>query len=163
VLEFFGISLPVLRVAGGVVIAMAGWNLLNSGDEGPDQTMVDSVNAPEASRIAVYPLTMPITTGPGTISVAVALGNNRPDKVASLAVFLLAATLVTAVLSLMIYLWTVPQLGSRFAGSGADRHRHHRALVLVPAVLHRHPGAVERRFGVDRQRDQTVTRENEKF
>lgn len=103
VLEFFGISLPVLRVAGGLVIAMAGWNLLNSGDEGQDQTIVDSVNASEASRIAFYPLTMPITTGPGTISVAVALGTNRPDKVAGLAVFLLAATLVTAVLSLMIY------------------------------------------------------------
>jgi multiple antibiotic resistance protein len=103
VLEFFGISLPVLRVAGGLVISMAGWNLLSSSDEGPDQTVVDSVHAREASRIAFYPLTMPITTGPGTISVAVALGTNRPDKVASLAVFMLAATLVTAVLSLMIY------------------------------------------------------------
>jgi multiple antibiotic resistance protein len=103
VLEFFGISLPVLRVAGGLVIAMAGWNLLNSGDESQDQTAVDAITTREASRIAFYPLTMPITTGPGTISVAVALGTNRPDKVASLAVFLLAATLVTAVLSLMIY------------------------------------------------------------
>lgn len=103
VLEFFGISLPVLRVAGGLVIAMAGWNLLHSDNEGQDQPMVDSVNESEASRMAFYPLTMPITTGPGTISVAVALGTNRPEKVASLAVFLLAATLVTAVLSLMIY------------------------------------------------------------
>ena len=37
VLEIFGISLPVLRVAGGLGIAMAGWNLLNSCDEGPGE------------------------------------------------------------------------------------------------------------------------------
>jgi multiple antibiotic resistance protein len=103
VLEFFGISIPVLRVAGGLVIALAGWNLLNAGDEGQDQSAVEAVQARDASRIAFYPLTMPITTGPGTISVAVALGTSRPDHIRDFALFLLAATLVTGLMSLIIY------------------------------------------------------------
>ena len=103
VLEFFGISIPVLRVAGGLVIALAGWNLLNAREEGQDQSAVEAVHARDASRIAFYPLTMPITTGPGTISVAVALGTSRPDQIRDFALFFLAATLVTGLMSLIIY------------------------------------------------------------
>ena len=103
VLEFFGISLPVLRVAGGLVIALAGWNLLNAGEEAQDQSAVEAVQARDASRIAFYPLTMPITTGPGTIAVAVALGTSRPDHLRDFALLLLGTTLVTGLMSLLIY------------------------------------------------------------
>ena len=81
VLGFFGVSLPVLRVAGGIIVAAAGWRMLNAPDvteqrrsETPEPKSIDV--AP--SRLAFYPLTMPLTTGPGTISVAISLGANRP-------------------------------------------------------------------------------------
>ncbi|SAL82799.1 antibiotic resistance protein [Caballeronia choica] len=78
VLSFFGISIPVLRAAGGIVIAMAGWNLLQAPD---DQ---DAEPAPTPNRSAslraksFYPLTLPITVGPGAIAVAIALGTGSP-------------------------------------------------------------------------------------
>ena len=43
VLSFFGISLPVLRVAGGIVIALTGWKLLNAQEESlPEEPPRDS-------------------------------------------------------------------------------------------------------------------------
>jgi multiple antibiotic resistance protein len=82
VLSFFGISIPVLRVAGGIVVSMSGWRMLNEPDateqrrsETPNPR---SISVPP-SRLAFYPLTMPLTTGPGTISVAISIGAGRPS------------------------------------------------------------------------------------
>jgi len=82
VLSFFGISIPVLRLAGGLIIGMAGWNLLQKPDD--DQTD-DQTQALEATKgagslasQAFYPLTLPLTVGPGFISVAIALGTGSP-------------------------------------------------------------------------------------
>ena len=81
VLSFFGISIPVLRVAGGFIVAMSGWRMLSE----PDATEQRRSETPSPrstevtpSRLAFYPLTMPLTTGPGTISVAISLGAGRP-------------------------------------------------------------------------------------
>ncbi|MDB5483163.1 MAG: antibiotic resistance protein [Caulobacteraceae bacterium] len=76
VLGFFGISLPVVRIGGGLVVTALGWRLLNSepsadrdeAAKGPGSTIPD----------AFYPLTMPLTVGPGSMSVAVTLGAQRP-------------------------------------------------------------------------------------
>jgi multiple antibiotic resistance protein len=75
VLEFFGITLPIVRIAGGLVVTATGWNLLQSGD--PGDTGHD--HKPRASIDAFYPLTMPITVGPGSIAVAITLGSERPS------------------------------------------------------------------------------------
>jgi multiple antibiotic resistance protein len=74
VLEFFGITLPVVRIAGGLVVTATGWNLLQAGDVDDD----GSAHKPVKPTDAFYPLTMPITVGPGSIAVAIALGSERP-------------------------------------------------------------------------------------
>ena len=74
VLEFFGITLPIVRVAGGLLVAATGWNLLKAGDE--DNARDD--HRPVVPTDAFYPLTMPITVGPGSIAVAITLGSERP-------------------------------------------------------------------------------------
>ena len=102
VLEFFGISLPVLRVAGGIVIALSAWGMLSAKDTDPKQD-VAPLDEEDANRMAFYPLTMPITAGPGTISVAVSLGTNRPDYVRDFLVFFISATVATALIALLIY------------------------------------------------------------
>ena len=76
VLEFFGISLPVVRLGGGAVVTAFGWKLLNSGDE-PDGAKA-SASSMQRVPDAFYPLTMPLTVGPGSISVAITLGSQRP-------------------------------------------------------------------------------------
>ena len=75
VLEFFGITLPILRVAGGLVVTAAGWNLLQGGnaeDAGPIS------REPEKPVDSFYPLTMPITVGPGSLTVAISIASQRP-------------------------------------------------------------------------------------
>ncbi len=110
VLSFFGISIPVLRVAGGIIVAMSGWRMLTEPDA-TEQRRIEtpyprSVDVPP-SRLAFYPLTMPLTTGPGTISVAISIGAGRPSgfHASSLAFFVetLAAVALIAVLVYLLY------------------------------------------------------------
>jgi multiple antibiotic resistance protein len=74
-LAFFGISLPVVQLAGGFVLAGMGWGLLNNKDEGKDakQTAADASGGGELGDKVFYPLTFPITAGPGCIVVTLTL------------------------------------------------------------------------------------------
>lgn len=77
-LEFFGIELPVVRIAGGLVVTALGWKLLSQED------WSDHGSAPldptTGRRIGTfYPLTMPLTVGPGSISVAITIGSKKEN------------------------------------------------------------------------------------
>jgi len=99
VLAFFGITLAALRVAGGLVVAMSAWSLLNS----PDKR--DRGSPPDIEHdIALFPLTIPITTGPGTISVAVALGSAHPSALPDAIRFFAGMTAAAAALALTIWI-----------------------------------------------------------
>jgi multiple antibiotic resistance protein len=76
VLSSYGISLPVIRVAGGIVVAVAGWKLLNEGSEKHPEGAPEPNNT-DYRGMAFYPLTLPLTTGPGTIAVMISLGFGR--------------------------------------------------------------------------------------
>jgi multiple antibiotic resistance protein len=104
VLAFFGITLAALRVAGGLVVAMSAWHLLNapSKREVGEQEQVPA--APAAEESALFPLTIPITTGPGTISVAVALGAGHPPLRAGLAWFFLGMSAAATALAVVIWI-----------------------------------------------------------
>lgn len=97
VLEFFGLSVPVVQVGGGLVVSALGWRLLQDPDAG-DRPAPET--APRRRSIAFYPLTMPLTVGPGSISVAITIGANHPDSVRSLLVngpaILIGVTLIAA-------------------------------------------------------------------
>ncbi len=109
VLSFFGISIPVLRVAGGIVVAMAGWQMLSAPDateQRRSETPSPRTTDVSPSRLAFYPLTMPLTTGPGTISVAISLGANRPHGFHASSVEFFVETLAAVVLlAVLVYLF----------------------------------------------------------
>jgi multiple antibiotic resistance protein len=90
-MSFFGVSIDALRVAGGTVVAVSGWRMLYNPQETEDrkQDHASKAGPPSAlsSDIAFFPLTMPFTTGPGTISVAIALSANRPPMTTALLPF----------------------------------------------------------------------------
>jgi multiple antibiotic resistance protein len=75
ILEAFGITVPAVRVAGGLLVAAMGWRLLNDG--GPTEHKSEHTAAGPAD--AFYPLTLPLTVGPGSIAVAITFGSHRPD------------------------------------------------------------------------------------
>jgi multiple antibiotic resistance protein len=111
VLQFFGISIPVLKVAGGIVISLSAWKLLSAPEERQLRKTATASTLPHApehvvpSKIAFYPLTMPITTGPGTISVAISLGASRPAGFeAEWLAFFLQTMLATLLLSALVWL-----------------------------------------------------------
>ncbi|MBL8378729.1 MAG: NAAT family transporter [Burkholderiales bacterium] len=76
VLEFFGISIPVVRVAGGLLVCATAWQLLTAADplEAGDARAASGASFDVLSQRAFYPLTFPITCGPGSIAVAITLG-----------------------------------------------------------------------------------------
>jgi multiple antibiotic resistance protein len=102
VLRFFGVSLPIVRVGGGLLVAANGWRLLNE-DARPAATPgpVDTWER-EVARRAFYPLTFPLTVGPGSISIAITLGakaqsvgaRTAPELAADLAGIVFVSALV---------------------------------------------------------------------
>jgi len=81
ILAFFGISLPVVQVGGGLVVISTGWTLLRrpADDDDREQGSKKECEEQTYSRQAFYPLTLPLTVGPGSISVAITVGANRPE------------------------------------------------------------------------------------
>src|ERR1700759_141390 len=67
VLEFFGITLPVLRIARGAVVSAFGWTLLQAGQELGNRRTAEAARGSDTGTDAFYPLTMPLTVGPGAI------------------------------------------------------------------------------------------------
>ena len=106
ILEFYGISIPVLRVAGGIIVAVAGWKLLNEGSQKELDASADGVSHTNPLDQAFYPLTLPLTTGPGTIAVVISLGLSRSSYTNSTdaILFVLASLLAVVVIAITIFL-----------------------------------------------------------
>ncbi|MDR0478691.1 MAG: NAAT family transporter [Burkholderiaceae bacterium] len=108
VLRFFGISIEALRIGGGLAVAVAAWQMLNA----PDTSLSGTANADTrrgdtdlVSHGAFFPLTMPLTTGPGSIATAIALTASRGHY--KLPTFLLSATasvVISVLVMVVIYL-----------------------------------------------------------
>lgn len=120
ILNFFGVSLPIVQVSGGIVIASIGWSVLNEKDSTaevrgkqeelalkPDGTLVGGAE-PEYRSLeqkAFYPFTFPVTSGPGTLVVMLTLsarysgGALAPNLVGHLGLFL-----AVVLLSGLVYL-----------------------------------------------------------
>jgi multiple antibiotic resistance protein len=81
ILSFFDISLPVVQVGGGLVVIATGWAMLNRrDDEGDRGSSHHAVDRTDIMSNAFYPLTLPLTVGPGSISVAITLGANAHHR-----------------------------------------------------------------------------------
>ena len=84
VLEFFGIQLAAVGIAGGLVVTSLGWKLLTQ-EEYPSHADPEQLQAKKRKNIgAFYPLTMPLTVGPGSMSVAITIGSGGGSLAAAL-------------------------------------------------------------------------------
>ncbi len=109
VLDIFGISLPIVRIGGGLLVAAAGWRMLNSQDDDSVRLAVAHSQATELSeadivRRSFFPITFPLTTGPGSIAAAIALGAKAPTTPALYVVGAFVAVLGSAITALVIYM-----------------------------------------------------------
>jgi multiple antibiotic resistance protein len=108
ILAFFGISLPVVQVGGGLIVISTGWTLLKQrydDDRDDDRKEVKGKMQPrDPLRHAFYPLTLPLTVGPGSISIAITLGANATEHHGVNFLAILAAILGSVLLAVSIFL-----------------------------------------------------------
>jgi multiple antibiotic resistance protein len=105
-LSFFGISLPVMQVSGGLVIAVMGWTLLNQEEPKTKdgRAEVDAVSLESLEQKIFYPFTFPITAGPGCVVVMITLSAHVSVKglVSNISAHL-GIALAVVLLSLSVY------------------------------------------------------------
>ena len=102
VLKLFGLSVPVVQVAGGAVLCALAWNMLT----GEPAAATESAPLPDDKALlrAFYPLTLPLTVDPGAISVAITLGANHARGVERVLVSFAAALCAVALIAVTIWL-----------------------------------------------------------
>ena len=105
VLRIFGISLPIVRVAGGLLVAANGWHLINAdtAQSSPNPPVVEAWERELATR-AFFPLTFPLTVGPGSVSIAITLGARKAAFGTSSAVSLATDLVAVGIVALTVYL-----------------------------------------------------------
>jgi multiple antibiotic resistance protein len=131
VLSVFGITLPALKVGGGLVVVATGWQLLY-GREETDQGDPDAPPEakPRVADMAFFPITMPLVVGPGAISVAITLGAARPNAGFD-AAYLLGVSLAAGAVALAIWLlFTFSDVIGRTLGK-AGSHAVKRVVSLL--------------------------------
>lgn len=112
ILELFGLSIPIIQLAGGIMICKMGWELLSKQEQSQDKIKMSEVSNKETSleNKLFYPISFPITTGPGTMSVLFTLSAHSAGIdfngyiVNTLAIFI--SILIMCVLIYIFYLNT---------------------------------------------------------
>jgi len=107
VLDFFGISLPIVRVGGGLILASVAWRLLGATPATPDSraALAEAFTPDHAYRQAFYPLTFPISCGPASISVAITVGVALHDAELVISLARMGGAIVAlAIIGVLLYL-----------------------------------------------------------
>jgi multiple antibiotic resistance protein len=107
VLEFFGISLPIVRVGGGLIVASMAWRLLNASHASDDSRaeLAEAFTPEMARRQVFYPLTFPVSCGPGSIAAAITVGVSLADERLSLSLSRMAGgALALLAIGVLLYL-----------------------------------------------------------
>ncbi len=102
IMSFFGVSIEALRIAGGMVVVAAAWEMLYNSQVSEDRKQEQAAPAADRADAAFFPLTMPFTTGPGSISVAIALSANRPTTTTELVPFFAGLSGAAIVIALTV-------------------------------------------------------------
>lgn len=134
VLKIFGISLPVVQLAGGLVVAAMGWKLLNQKDAAeahdPAPALTDTSSL---QRKIFYPFTFPLTAGPGVLVVTLTLSahasRGKPMHVIFAQAGMMAGMLLMCIAVFIAYAWA-PRITAKISPSTA-----HGILRVIAFVL----------------------------
>jgi len=127
ILTFFGITLPVLRIGGGLVVSRVGFAMLNPKPEA-QVSEADEEEARQMTDIAFTPIAMPLLSGPGSIAVTISMATevNRTSEYLAVAV---------GILLVVIFAWIVLHYAGRvvnlFGVTGMNAMTRIMGLILV--------------------------------
>ena len=153
VLDFFGLPIGDVQVGGGIIVCALAWSLLR-GSDGPDalsRSSAEQVAATDWRPRVFYPLTMPATVGPGSISVALTLGAHHSSSIRGSLLDAVATTLGILIAAVAV------DVCYRYATTIFRKLRHYgrRGGVTtfgISAALHRRTHRVGRRTGAAHER-----------
>jgi multiple antibiotic resistance protein len=134
ILEFFGVSLAAVQVGGGLVVTVAGWRILNQQDDLKEKQITPRRGSDFILSQAFYPLTLPLTVGPGSIAVALTLGSNiHSETHLQLIVSALAAVAGILLIGLTIFLtyWLSDRLERLLGPTGTSILVRLSAFIVV--------------------------------
>ena len=123
VLRLFGLSVPVVQVAGGAVLCALGWTMLTK--DPPAQADAEPVPGEVMIARAFYPLTLPLTVDPGAIAVAITVGANHAHGVERVIVAIIASILGLGLIAFTVW------LAYHSAGRVARWLGHTRVMVIL--------------------------------
>lgn len=134
IMHMFGITLSALRISGGMVVALSGWAMLNAPDD--SDTIVQPAPDPQKIRnAAFFPLTVPLTTGPGSIAASIALAANRSGDLRELVFGALASLFVAILVAVTVTMaYSRASAFSRWAGAEGTRVITRLSAFLLMAV-----------------------------
>jgi multiple antibiotic resistance protein len=104
VLKLFGVSLPIVRVGGGLLVCANGWKLLHQDHSQAEAPAAVDTWDREVARRAFYPLTFPLTVGPGSVSVAITLGARIQSGGSWSSTELIANLIAVAIIGVVVFL-----------------------------------------------------------
>lgn len=104
IMQFFGLSIPALRIAGGILVAGIGMQML-SPSAPPPQTKAEHLESKRKNDISLTPLAMPILAGPGAISVIIGLAS-MAENLLDFAAITLGIIVVGAIIYITLRLST---------------------------------------------------------
>lgn len=102
VLRVFGLSVPVVQLAGGLVLCWLGAKILTD-DESPATSLTKVASDQEVLARAFYPLTLPVTVDTGAIAAAVTLGANHSHDVQTLLMAIVGASMAVVTIALTVW------------------------------------------------------------
>lgn len=80
ILQVFGIDLPIVRIAGGIILVSVAWKLFHNESQPEEEQAVEEVATSRHGKMSsFYPLTMPLTVGPGSMSIATTIGSRKAN------------------------------------------------------------------------------------
>lgn len=112
VLNFFGISLPVLKIAGGIIVANTAWGMVTGSSR---LTHEENKEAETKEDISLTPMAMPMLSGPGSIGVVMGLAADANNMLGYLGMIL-------GILGIGVVVYLFLRLGGPFVkrlGAGA--------------------------------------------
>lgn len=129
IIEFFGISIPAIRVAGGMIIMRVGFSMLNPAEADPgDITEEAKKESKQKSDIAFTPLAMPSLSGPGSISVVTTMAASAEELTGYLAI---SMGIIAVVIIAWVSLRSAPLIAKGLGVTGLDALTRIMGFILV--------------------------------
>ena len=153
ILSIFSVSVPALRIAGGLLLASMAWSMLQARTSRTRQTSEEKEEAPERGSVAIVPLAIPVTAGPGAISLMI-IAATYPNPIEGKIAIMLAVMLVCLVL--WGFLAMAERVQSLLGTTGMNVVTRIMGLIMLAVAMEFLTGGLSEKFPAWVQTDSEV-------